>query len=53
MLPLVAEMQKVPQLACYSVKLMSNSIFNGEETIKASISLKFCHLQAIRMIFCV
>ena len=29
MLPLAAEMQKVLQLAYYSVKLMSNSIFHG------------------------
>ena len=51
MLPLAAEMQKIQYLACYSVKLMSNSIFNGEETIKTSISTKFCHLKAMCMIF--
>ena len=34
-------------MAYYSVKLTSNFIFYGEETIKASISVTFCHLKAI------
>ena len=42
---------KVLQLACYSVKLILNSIFKGGETIKASILIKFCRLKAICTIF--
>ena len=37
MLPLAAELQKVPKLAYYSVKLMS-TIFYGKDLFIASIS---------------
>ena len=50
MLPLAAELQKVPKLAYYSVKLMSNSMLNGEETIEKNTSVKICHLKVIHMI---
>ena len=46
-------MQKVLKLAYYSAKLMSNSISNGEETIKAKILVNVFHLKAMYMAFCV
>ena len=46
-------MQKVLKLAYYSAKLVSNSISNGEETIRAKSSVNFFHLKAMYMTFCV
>ena len=51
MLPLAAELQKVLYLAYYRVKLMSNSMLNGEKIIEKNTSVKICHLKAIHMIF--
>ena len=47
MLPLAAEMQKVLQLAYYSVKLMSNFILMVRKQLKQAFQQNFCHLKAI------
>ena len=51
MLPPAAEMQKVLLLAYYCKIDVNINIFNGELTIKATISVKFCHLKAVNIIF--
>ena len=47
MLPLAAEIQKVLQLAYYSVKLMSIFILMIRTQLKQAFQQNFCYLKAI------